>query len=82
MKEIFDRYVAEKSNKLSDAFSVAKIGLVTKIPSLDYNKVTQTQLHDSELESYTDPDPSFKLKKHYFPLEDTYLYDDKSFKTP
>ncbi|GFT78131.1 transposon Tf2-9 polyprotein [Trichonephila clavipes] len=76
------RYVVGTENKVADALSRVEIDEIIKPPILDYKKFAQTQLHDSEIQSFLKTDSSIKLEKQYFPLEDISLYCDKSLETP
>ncbi|GFV04997.1 pro-Pol polyprotein [Trichonephila clavipes] len=76
------RYVVGTENKVADALSRVEIDAIVKPPILDYKKFAQTQLHDSEIQSFLKADSSSKLEKQYFPLEDVSLYCDKSLETP
>ncbi|GFV15031.1 hypothetical protein TNCV_3979511 [Trichonephila clavipes] len=76
------RYVVGTENKVADALSRVEIDAIIKPPILDYKKFAQTQLHDSEIQSFLKADYSIKLEKKYFPLEDVSLYCDKSLETP
>ncbi|GFU06694.1 transposon Tf2-11 polyprotein [Trichonephila clavipes] len=76
------RYVVGTENKVADALSRVEIDAIIKPPILDYKKFAQTQLQDSEIQSFLKADFSIKLEKKYFPLEDVSLYWDKSLETP
>ncbi|GFW77509.1 helicase domino [Trichonephila clavipes] len=75
------RYVVGTENKVADALSRVEIDAIIKPPILDYKKFAQTQLPDSEIQSFLKADSSIKLEKQYFPLEDVSLYCDKSLET-
>ncbi|GFX11692.1 hypothetical protein TNCV_4340381 [Trichonephila clavipes] len=74
--------IVETENKVADALSRVEIDAIIKPPILDYKKFAQTQLHDSEIQSFLKPDSSIKLEKQCFPLEDVSLHCDKSLETP
>ncbi|GFW68303.1 transposon Tf2-6 polyprotein [Trichonephila clavipes] len=76
------RYVVVTENKVADALSRVEIDAIIKPPILDYKKFAQTQLNDSEIQSFLKADSSIKLEKQYFPLEDVSLYCDKSLTIP
>ncbi|GFV49874.1 hypothetical protein TNCV_1391561 [Trichonephila clavipes] len=76
------RYVVGTENKVADALSRVEIDAIIKPPILDYKKFAQTQLNDSEIQSFLKADSSIKLEKRYFPLENVSLYCDKSLETP
>ncbi|GFV29666.1 retrovirus-related Pol polyprotein from transposon 17.6 [Trichonephila clavipes] len=76
------RYVVGTENKVAFALSRVEIDAIIKPPILDYKKFAQTQLHDSEIQSFLKADSSIKLEKQYSPLEDVSLYCDKSLETP
>ncbi|GFW03910.1 hypothetical protein TNCV_2050261 [Trichonephila clavipes] len=76
------RYVVGTENKVADALSRVEIDAIIKPPILDYKKFAQTQLNDSEIQSFLEADSSIKLEKQYFPLEDVSIYCDKSLETP
>ncbi|GFS91677.1 transposon Tf2-6 polyprotein [Trichonephila clavipes] len=76
------RYVVGTENKIADPLSRVEIDAIIKPPILDYKKFAQTQIHDSEIQSFLKADSSIKLEKQYFPLEDISLYCDKSLETP
>ncbi|GFW04014.1 hypothetical protein TNCV_2051301 [Trichonephila clavipes] len=70
------------TNKVADVLSRVEIDESIKPPILDYKKFAQTQLHDSEIQSFFKADSSIKLEKQYFSLEGVSLYCDKSLETP
>ncbi|GBN07736.1 hypothetical protein AVEN_251413-1 [Araneus ventricosus] len=76
------RYVVGTDNKVADALSRVEIDAITKPPTMDYKKFAQSQLHNTEVKSFFQPDSSIKLQKQYFPLEDVFIYCDMSLETP
>ncbi|GFX44646.1 transposon Tf2-11 polyprotein [Trichonephila clavipes] len=57
------RYVVGTENKVAVALSRVEIDAIIKPPILDYKKFAQTQLHDSEIQSFLKADSSIKLEK-------------------
>ncbi|GBN30524.1 Transposon Tf2-6 polyprotein [Araneus ventricosus] len=76
------RHVNGKDNIIADTLSRIEIDAITAPPNLDYKKIAQEQLNDSELEQLLESNSSLKLEKHYFPLEDIHLICDMSTNQP
>ncbi|GBM60187.1 Pro-Pol polyprotein, partial [Araneus ventricosus] len=76
------RHVNGKDNIIADTLSRIEIDAITAPPNLDYKKIAQEQLNDSELEQLLKSNSSLKLEKHYFPLEDIHLICDMSTNQP
>ncbi|GBN73255.1 Pro-Pol polyprotein, partial [Araneus ventricosus] len=76
------RHVNGKDNIIADTLSRIEIDAITAPPNLDYKKIAQEQLNDSELQQLLKSNSSLKLEKHYFPLEDIHLICDMSTNQP
>ncbi|GBM58377.1 Transposon Ty3-G Gag-Pol polyprotein [Araneus ventricosus] len=83
-RELYAIYASIKKfrHMLEDTLSRIEIDAITAPPNLDYKKIAQEQLNDSELEQLLESNSSLKLEKHYFPLEDIHLICDMSTNQP
>ncbi|GFX78387.1 transposon Ty3-I Gag-Pol polyprotein [Trichonephila clavipes] len=63
------RYVVGTERKFAVALSRVEIDAIIKPPILDYKKFAQTQLHDSEIQSFLKTDSSINPLTGYLPPE-------------
>ncbi|GFU70058.1 transposon Tf2-11 polyprotein [Trichonephila clavipes] len=61
------RYVVGTEKKVADALSRVENDAIIKPPILDYKKFAQTQLHDSEIQSFLKADSSTTRKTIFSP---------------